>query len=68
MMAITSGLYLYRPVRDFTTDSPFLRIFSHDPTTFATDPRVVGSVTGAAQVEHLQKIFLGNVGCKQSTI
>ena len=47
----------YRPVGDFITDSAFLCAFSHDPTTFATDPRVVRSVTGSAPVEHLHKQF-----------
>ena len=46
---------MYRPVRDFITDSAFLCAFYHDSTTFATDPRVVGSVTGSAPVEHLHK-------------
>ena len=39
----------------------FSRTFSHDSTTFATDPRVVGSVTRLAPVEYLHKgkiIFL----------
>ena len=49
---------LYRPVVDFITDSAFSRVFSHDPTTFVTDPRVVGSVTGSAPVEHLHKHYL----------
>ena len=45
------------PVGDFITDSAFSRYFFYDPTTFATDPRVVGSVTGSAPVEHLHKHF-----------
>ena len=39
--------------RDFITDSAFWHAFSHNPTTFAMDPKVVGSVTGSAPVEHL---------------
>ena len=40
---------------DFITDSAFLCAFSHNPMTFATDHRVVGSVTGWAPVEHPHK-------------
>ena len=40
---------------DFIIDSAFSGAFSHNPTTFSTDPRVVGSVTGSAPVEHLHK-------------
>ena len=39
--------------RGFITDSAFSCTFFHDPMTFATNPRVVGSVTGSAPVEHL---------------
>ena len=53
VLVITTCLELYRPVGDFITDSAFSRAFSHDPTTFATNPMVVGSVTGSAPVEHL---------------
>ena len=41
---------MYHPVRDFITDSAFSRTFSHDPRTFATNPRVVESVTGSVLV------------------
>ena len=39
------------------------RLFFYDPTTFATDPRVIGSVTGSVPVEtlhylHVQKNVL----------
>ena len=44
--------------RDFITDPPFSRAFSHDSTTFATNPRVVGSVTGSVPVETLHYIAL----------
>ena len=40
-------------VGDFITDSAFSCAFSHNPTTFVSDPRVIGSVTGWAPVEHL---------------
>ena len=46
------------PVLDFITDTAFLSEFSHDPTTFTTNPRVVGSVTGSAPVEHPHYLFL----------
>ena len=43
-------------VRDFITDSAFSRPSSHDPTTFTTNPRVVGSDTGSAPVEYLHNL------------
>ena len=39
--------------RDFIADCAFSCAFSHDSMTFATDARVLGSVTGSAPVEHL---------------
>ena len=43
----------------FHTRLSILRAFSHDPTTFATDPRIIGSNTGSAPVEltHYAKIY-----------
>ena len=40
-----------RDVGDFITDSLFSYHFFYDSVTFATDPRVVGSVTGSVPVE-----------------
>ena len=52
---ITACLYLYRPVGDFITDPAFSQAFSHDSTTSATNPRVIGLVAGSDPVEHLHK-------------
>ena len=46
-------MQLYRPFRDFKTDPPFFRVFSPDSASFATDPRVLGSVTESVPVETL---------------
>ena len=45
----------YNPSVTIPSCRGFHNPFAHEPTTFATDPRVVGSVTGSAPVEHLHK-------------
>ena len=40
-------------VGDFIINSSFSLLFFYDPMTFATEPRVVGSVTGSVPVETL---------------
>ena len=45
--------------RGFLNRLPIFAPFFYDPTTFTTDPRVIGSDTGSAPVEHLHKMTLG---------